>query len=85
MTLREAYDAFCSFLNGDWPAYFNDALRCYIDKVDELIKENITLSVKLIKTQEKLRKERFLKEKYYKELRSKLCQTNAEKPVVTNE
>ena len=71
MTLREAHDAFCSFLNGEWPAYFNDALRFYIDKVDELRKENITLSVKLIKTQKELRKERRLKEKYYQELKGK--------------
>lgn len=69
MSLREAYEAFCTYLKGEMPAYFNDAIRFYIDKVDELIKENITLSVKLIKTQEKLRKERLLKEKYYKEVK----------------
>lgn len=69
MTFREAYETFCTYRNGYLPDYFDEAVRTYMYKVDDLIAENTALSVDLKRALKNLRRMRLLKEKYYKQLK----------------
>lgn len=67
MTFREAYEALCDFRRGKlvYDDTLEEAIRIYMNEVDELIEEVSSLTVDLRRTKEQLVKERKLKKKYY--------------------
>lgn len=71
MTFREAYEALCDFRNGKlvYDDTLEDAIRLYMNKVDDLIAENTALTVDLKRAKKNLRRELRLKEKYYNKLK----------------
>lgn len=71
MTTREAYDTLCGYLRGKFPDYWDleDAISHYINLVDEMSMEIMSLQRSKESLGKRLKKVTRLKEKYYKELK----------------
>lgn len=65
MNLRQAYDILCAYLRGEYPYHLEEALRFYMDEVDELDFELRATQRGNALLKEKLKKVTKLKEKYY--------------------
>lgn len=73
MPLRKAYNTFRDYLRGKsvYEDALDEAMRIYMNTVDDLIAEIEALSVDLKRAKNKLRHERKLKEKYLSELKER--------------